>query len=76
MNTNYMTQEQISAFADGELDGGHTDVALAALRQPEGQAAWDVYHQIGDALRSEEMAVTLSPNFRSEERRVGKECRL
>lgn len=63
MNANYMTQEQISAFADGELDGSQTEAALAALRLPEGLAAWDVYHQIGDALRSEEMAFALSPNF-------------
>ena len=63
MNTNYMTQEQISAFADGELDGGRTDGAMAALRLPDGQASWDIYHQIGDALRSEEMAFALSPNF-------------
>lgn len=63
MNMNYMIQEQISAFADGELDGSRTDGAVAALRLPEGQAAWDIYHQIGDALRSEEMAFALSPNF-------------
>jgi sigma-E factor negative regulatory protein RseA len=63
MNMNHMTQEQISAFADGELDGSRMDGAMAALRLPEGQAAWDIYHHIGDALRSEEMAFTLSPNF-------------
>jgi len=63
MNMNHITQEQISVFADGELDGSCMDGAIAALRLPEGQAAWDIYHQIGDALRSEEMAFTLSPNF-------------
>ena len=63
MNMNYKTQEQISAFADGELDGSGTDGTVAALRLPEGQATWDIYHQIGDALRSEEMAFTLSPSF-------------
>jgi sigma-E factor negative regulatory protein RseA len=63
MNMNHMTQEQISAFADGALDEIHVDGALAALRQPDGQAVWDLYHQIGDALRSEEMAFTLSDGF-------------
>lgn len=63
MNTDYMTQEQISAFADGELHDRGAEMALVALRQPEGQAAWDVYHQIGDVLRSEEMAFALSANF-------------
>jgi len=63
MNTKKTTQEQISAFADGELSGSHIDVALAALRQPDGKASWDVYHQIGDVLRSDDMAVSLSPGF-------------
>jgi sigma-E factor negative regulatory protein RseA len=63
MDTNNMTQEQISALADGELSDAQVDTALAALRQPAGRAAWDAYHQIGDVLRSDEMAVSLSPNF-------------
>jgi len=63
MNTNKMTQEQLSAFADGELADSHVDVALAALRQPDGKAAWDLYHRIGDVLRSDDMAVNLSSGF-------------
>lgn len=63
MNTNKMTNEQISALADGELSDSRIDMTLASLRQPEGHAAWDVYHQIGDVLRSDDMAVTLSPDF-------------
>src|SRR4051812_23919083 len=63
MNTNNMTQEQISALADGELDDSHVDAALAALRQGPGREAWDAYHQIGDVLRSDDMAVSLSPGF-------------
>jgi len=58
-----MTREQISVLADGELDDDHVDVALAALRQNAGKADWDIYHQIGDVLRSDDMAVTLSPGF-------------
>jgi len=63
MNTMNMTREQISAFADSALDDSHIDVALAALRQAEGRAAWDTYHQIGDALRSDELNVQLSADF-------------
>jgi sigma-E factor negative regulatory protein RseA len=63
MSTNKMSREQISAFADNELADSYIDVALAALRQPEEQAAWDIYHQIGDVLRSDDMAVTLRPDF-------------
>jgi sigma-E factor negative regulatory protein RseA len=63
MKTIEMSREQISAFADGELVEAHIDLALAALRQPEAQRTWDLYHQIGDTLRSEEMAFSLSDDF-------------
>jgi len=63
MNTNEMTREQISALADGELPDDHVDVALAALRREQGKADWDIYHQIGDVLRSDDMDVNLSPGF-------------
>lgn len=63
MNTTNMTREQISAFVDGELPEGHLDVVLAALRQDEGRDAWNLYHQTGDALRSDELNVRLSADF-------------
>lgn len=63
MDTKEMTREQISALADGELADQHVELALAALRQDEGRADWEIYHQIGDVLRSDDMAVSLSPGF-------------
>jgi len=63
MSTSKTTREHISAFADGELADSQVDMVLAALRQPEGKAAWDDYHQIGDMLRSNEAAVELSSDF-------------
>ena len=63
MNTKELSQEQISAFADGELSGAQADVVLAALRTEQGLAAWNAYHLIGDAVRSDEMAVEMSPEF-------------
>lgn len=63
MKTKEITQEQISAFADGELADQHIEIALAALRQPEGKVDWEIYHQIGDVLRSDDMAVELSAGF-------------
>ena len=63
MTTNDMTREQISALADGELPERQIDMALAALRQTGNRADWELYHQIGDVLRSEDMAVALSPGF-------------
>jgi sigma-E factor negative regulatory protein RseA len=63
MTTNNMTREQISALADGELPKRQVDMALTALRQDSNRADWELYHQIGDVLRSEDMAVALSPGF-------------
>jgi sigma-E factor negative regulatory protein RseA len=65
METKNMTQEQISALVDNELSDEHVNLALAALRQADGRDAWDVYHQIGDVLRSDEMAHEFSPDFTS-----------
>jgi sigma-E factor negative regulatory protein RseA len=63
MNTKNMTQEQISALSDSELSDEHVELALAALRQPDGRFTWDVFHQIGDVLRSDEVMHVFSPDF-------------
>lgn len=63
MNTKERTQEQISALADDELSDSQIELALAALRDPQGRADWDMYHQIGDVLRSDDMAFSLSDGF-------------
>src|SRR5450830_1160717 len=65
MDTKEISREQISALADGELVDAHVNIALAVLRQPEEQITWDLYHQIGDVLRSDEMAFSLSEGFAS-----------
>ncbi|ACC70024.1 anti sigma-E protein, RseA [Paraburkholderia phymatum STM815] len=50
--------ELLSAFVDGELfDGEHPNTILAALDQKD-RAAWSCYHLIGDALRSDDLAVS------------------
>jgi sigma-E factor negative regulatory protein RseA len=65
MNTKNMTHEKISAFADGEATDSQIDAALAALNAGDGAAReeWTLYHQIGDALRSDELAITMRPDF-------------
>lgn len=63
METKNMTQERISALLDNELPDEQLNLAFAALRQAEGLAAWDVYHQIGDVLRSDDMAHEFSSDF-------------
>lgn len=65
MNTKDMSREQISALADGELVDQQFDMALAVLRKSEGQVTWDLYHQIGDVMRSDEMGFSLSADFAS-----------
>jgi sigma-E factor negative regulatory protein RseA len=63
MNTKEVAREQISAFADGEVADAQAGAVLAALREPQARADWDVYHHIGDVLRSDDMAVTMSVDF-------------
>ena len=64
MNTNDMSRERVSALADGELEEAELQTVLAALRADETKADWALYHQIGDILRSDEMAaVRLSSGF-------------
>jgi sigma-E factor negative regulatory protein RseA len=64
MDKSKTTQEQISAFADGELlTSNQIDAVLTALRSTEGRAAWEAYHHIGDALRSDDTAMALSSDF-------------
>jgi sigma-E factor negative regulatory protein RseA len=62
MNTN-LTQEQISALVDGELDGPQADALLALLARSKDRPDWEIYHQIGDALRSDEATSALSSDF-------------
>jgi sigma-E factor negative regulatory protein RseA len=64
MNTKEIKQESISLLVDGELTCDQLDRALSVLCQSEaGHSTWDVYHQIGDVLRADELALPLSPDF-------------
>ena len=48
MDSKQITQEQISALADGEAGETEAGLALAALRTEEGRARWAAYHRVGD----------------------------
>lgn len=63
MKTKNITREKISALADSELCEDEVDVALAALQTAPARDAWDAYHHIGDALRSDDMAFAMSDDF-------------
>ena len=62
MDTKTVNQ-QISAFADGELDCVQHAHLLDALRTPAARAAWNTYHEIGDVVRSSDAAIAFSPGF-------------
>lgn len=49
-------REQLSAWMDGELPAAEQAQAWATLREPAAVQAWEVYHLIGDVLRSEDLA--------------------
>jgi len=62
MDTNKKNRERISALSDDALPKDDHELACAALRTADGRAAWEVYHLIGDVLRTGESA-DLSPGF-------------
>jgi sigma-E factor negative regulatory protein RseA len=61
--TKNIMREQVSALADGELDSLAAKAVLESLGDKSSQEDWEVYHRIGDVLRSEELAAPLSANF-------------
>lgn len=63
MNTSTTQHESISALADGELDDAPLDAVLASLQVAGSRQTWELYHQIGDVLRSDDLALKLSPDF-------------
>ena len=66
MNTEQSIRQQVSEFADGELEPQQVQTLLAALNGPAPNALrqdWDLYHYIGDCLRSEPMADDVSAGF-------------
>lgn len=51
MDTHKKMRELVSALVDGEVSDADLELAFAALLGQDGQQAWTLYHQIGDALR-------------------------
>lgn len=62
MKKSKIMQEHISALMDAELTDEQV-VAILASQDQEMRKTWETYHQIGDVLRSEEMAVGMRPDF-------------
>ncbi len=62
MNTTNIKREQISALTDSELDLLVADATLQNLDE-DSREDWELYHRIGDMLRSEELAAPMSAGF-------------
>lgn len=56
-------REQLSALADGELQGDEWRDAVSYACGEKGQAAWGLYHLVGDVLRSSDLAQPVDPAF-------------
>lgn len=57
-------REQLSALADGQLQGAELVQAMAyAQDDGDGRATWEVYHIVGDVLRSADLARPGHPEF-------------
>lgn len=56
MDKNLTQREQLSALADGQLDDEAFEQALQFAHEEEGRASWQLYHLVGDVLRSPELA--------------------
>lgn len=63
METDKINREHISTLVDGELEEDQINCTLQALRDPSQHTTWDVYHQIGDAIRSTDMVVPMRADF-------------
>lgn len=56
MDKNLTQREQLSALADGQLDDEAFEQAMQFAHEEEGRASWQLYHLVGDVLRSPELA--------------------
>jgi sigma-E factor negative regulatory protein RseA len=63
MTMEKMARERVSEFVDGEIESGNWDTAFMQLKDEEGKEIWELYHQIGDSLRSDDLDVPLSDDF-------------
>lgn len=52
----HMNKELLSALVDGELHGTELEQALACAATADGSDSWELYHLVGDVLRSPDLA--------------------
>lgn len=56
MNEDQINKELLSALVDGELQGQELNHALLCAETEEGVSSWQLYHLVGDVLRSPDLA--------------------
>ncbi|MDP3227650.1 MAG: sigma-E factor negative regulatory protein [Acidovorax sp.] len=56
-------REQLSALADGQLQNDEWRDAVSFACGDEGRSTWELYHLVGDVLRSSELARPANPAF-------------
>lgn len=65
LDSREVRSEQLSALADGQLHGDEFAAALVWAAEDEGRDTWEVYHLVGDVLRSSDLARPANPAFLS-----------
>lgn len=60
-NDDVMMREQLSALADGQLQGEEFARAVAFACTEAGREQWHMHHMVGDVLRSAELAAPSRP---------------
>jgi sigma-E factor negative regulatory protein RseA len=63
MEKNQKNQQHVSELMDSELDPVLVPSVMSSAYQASDREQWDMYHQIGDVLRSEDMAYAPTRNF-------------
>lgn len=66
MNYDVKMHEQLSALADGQLRGDEFAQAMKLAETQEGLATWQMYHLVGDVMRSSELARPADLSFLAE----------
>ena len=62
-STQTSMKEKVSGLVDGEADPDGLRALMAQLREGEGRQVWDLYHQIGDVIRSGEPGPAMRADF-------------
>lgn len=63
MTLENVARQRISDAMDSEIDPEHLNAALSDAHEGHGRESWELYHRIGDVLRSSDADVPMSSNF-------------